>query len=566
MYNNNEGSKSFYKMFISTNVLIIVIAFAVATAAIYILYSIILYQGGGYKGEDLQISTKNILAQVEVLYEKQEYALVQLLATKYLDRVPGHVDVRIYLAKAYYEDKKYNQAIKQCTIILKQKPNNTETHRILGESYLKKQFFGKAIREFEYLYEQDKKDKDVIRTLAELYKSTEQLYMAIGAYEALVDLAENDIEVADIQSTIAQLNIEAHDYPAAFEAYKTRLGILPKDVETNKKLAELYVKISNYPAAIETLQYMLEFVNEPKMILWVCDTLVAMYVATDDYAKAIEYSEKMLEIQGSDKFKIRDNIADFNLKLGNVQDGILILEDLVLMSQNAFDVTVELAKAYIQNKEYQKALDKYLLLLDKALPREAKKVNIYISEMYIDWAKTVSQEGKFEESFEYLRSAAQYNPIDSEIFYNNALNYLQLKNYTAAVESINRAIEYDKEMKYNAKYLLVLADAHHNLGNFFEEKKALTDLLKLDDKNSEGLYRVGLMYAAQHDIKNAEEAFKKAIMYAPDMIHAKYNLALLYENNNRDRAKELYMEILTQDPTFEEAKRALNDLSSSDGF
>ena len=57
-------------MYISPNILIIVIAFAVAIMAIYILYSIIIYQGGGYKGEDLQISTKNILAQVEVLYEK----------------------------------------------------------------------------------------------------------------------------------------------------------------------------------------------------------------------------------------------------------------------------------------------------------------------------------------------------------------------------------------------------------------------------------------------------------------------------------------------------------------
>ncbi|MBR1776520.1 tetratricopeptide repeat protein [bacterium] len=551
---------------ISPDIMIIVIAFAVAAIAIYILYSIILYQGGSSKGDDLQISTKNILAQVEVLFEKQEYALVELLATKYLDRVPGHVDVRIYLAKAFFEDKKYNQAIKQCSIILKQKPSNTETHMILGKCYVKKQFLGKAIREYEYLYEQDKKNKEVIQTLAELYKSTEQLYMAIGAYEALVDLAENDAEIADIQSIIAQLNIDAHDYPAAFEAYKTRLGIYPKDIDTNKKLAELYVKISNYPAAIETLLYMLDFVNDPKTLLWVYDTLVTMYVMTEDYTKAIEYSEKMLEVQGSDKFKIRDNIADFNLKLGNVQEGILILEDLVLMSQNAFDVTVELAKAYIQNKEYQKALDKYLLLLDKALPREAKKVNLYIADMYIDWSIYMSENGKYEEAFEYLRSAAQYNPIEPEIFYNNAKIYLQLKNYTAAVDSINRAIEFDKEMKYNAKYLLVLANAHHNLGNFFEEKKALTDLLKTDDKNAEGLYRLGLMYAAQHDIKNAEDAFKRAITYDPELLPAKYNLALLYENNNRDRARELYMEILAADPTYDEARRALNDLSTSDGF
>ena len=66
------------------------------------------------------------------------------------------------------------------------------------------------------------------------------------------------------------------------------------------------------------------------------------------------------------------------------------------------------------------------------------------------------------------------------------------------------------------------------------------------------------------DTKNAEESFKKALQYDPDLIQAKYNLALIYESNNRDKAKELYIEVLEQDPGFEEAKNALSDLASSD--
>ena len=87
----------------------------VAVVAIYILYSIILFQGGS-KGEELQLSTQNILEHVQVLFEKKDYPILQLLATNYLDRVPGHLEVRVYLAKAYYEDRKYNQAMKQCEI------------------------------------------------------------------------------------------------------------------------------------------------------------------------------------------------------------------------------------------------------------------------------------------------------------------------------------------------------------------------------------------------------------------------------------------------------------------
>ena len=66
--------------------------------------------------------------------------------------------------------------------------------------------------------------------------------------------------------------------------------------------------------------------------------------------------------------------------------------------------------------------------------------------------------------------------------------------------------------------------------------------------------------------KLAEEYFKKALQYDPTLIQAKYNLALLYENNNRDKAKELYIEVLEQDPGFEEAKRALSDLATSDFY
>ena len=549
------------------NLIVIIVSFIVAIGAIYFLYSIILYQGGsGKAGEELQLSTKNILEQVQVLYDKKEYSLVQLLATKYLDRVPGHVEVRIYLAKAYYEDRKYNQAIKQCSIILKKKTNSIETHQLLGDCYIKKQLPQKAIKEYEYVFEHKKNDKHVVRTLAELYRETDQLFSSISAYQILSDLMELDDDIADIQSILAELNEEVRDYPAAFEAYKTRLGIYPTDVNTNRKLTELYIQIKNYPVAVETLLYMLTFVTDAKTLLWIYDTLVELSVTTEDYEKAIEYSEKLLDIQGSDKFKVRDNIANFNIKLNRMGEGISILEDLTMMSQNGFDVTLELADAYIKTKEYQKAFDRYQLLMDKATPREAKVVNLLLCELYIDWAIDKAKDEKFDESFEMLKNATQYNALNSEIYYNAASNYFKQKNFTSCIESLNKALDYDKQSEYHAKYLLLLSEAHHQLGNFFEEKKALTDLLNFDEKNPQGLYRVGLMYAAQHDFKNAEEAFKKAIVYDPELLQAKYNLALLYENNNRDKAKALYIEVLEQDPSFEEAKNALADLTSSDYY
>ena len=554
-------------MNINVNVIYILVAFVVALAAIYVLYAIIIPKGvDKSKDKEFQLTTKNILEHVQTLFDQGEYALVQLLAIKYLERMPSHLEVRQYLAEAYYKDKKYNNAIKQCATILKRDPNNIATKKILGDCYVQKGMLNKAIKEYEDIFDYRSKDPEVVRTLADLYRDTEQYYSAISVYNILADLITEKDEIAKIQSILAELNEITHNYPEAFEAYKTRLSIYPTDVETNKKLAELYIKLNNTAKAIETLLYMISFVTEPKALLWVYETLIEMYVQNEEYEKAIEYSNKLLDVQGSDKFKIRNDIANYNLKLNNVDVGIGILEELVMMSQSAYDVTVELAQAYISQKQYEKALEQYTTLLDKASQKEAKSVRSLICQMYIAWAIDVAANKEYEKAFGYLSKAADFDTLNPEVYYNKAILYFEQKNFSASVECLNRAIEYDKFNDNQPKYLLKLSETHHELGNFFEEKKALSDLLKIDPKNPMGLYRSGLMYFAQHDTKSAEDCFNQALSYDPQLLKAKYNLALIYENNNREKAKELYREVLEEDPTFTEAKTALAELSSSDYY
>ena len=554
-------------MNLNVNIIYILVAFIVAMVAVYVLYAIIIPKGSdNARDKEFQLTTKNILEHVRTLFDQGEYALVQLLAMKYLERMPSHIEVRQYLAEAYYRDKKYNNAIKQCLTILKREPNNIETKKILGECYIKKGMQGKAIKEFEEIFDYRSNDVEVVRTLAELYRDTEQIYSSISVYNILTDLVKSNEEQAKIQWILAELNEEAHDYPAAFEAYKTRLSIYPTDVETNKKLAELYIKLNNFQKAIETLLYMLSFVTEPKAMQWIYENLVNLYVDTEEYEKAIEYSNKLLDVPGSDKFKVRNDIANFNLKLNNVDAGIGILEELVMMSQSAYDVTVELAKAYIQQKRYEDALERYTTLLDKSTQREAKNVRALICLMYIDWAIDVAAEKNYELAFTYLNKASEFDILNPEVYFHKANLYFEQKDYNSSVECLNRALEYDKFNDYHTKYLLKLSEAHHELGNFFEEKKALSDLLKLDPTNAMGLYRSGILYISQHDTKNAEDCFKQALESDPQLILAKYNLASIYENNNREKAKELYREVLEEDPSFTEAQNALMELSSSDYY
>ena len=88
------------------------------------------------------------------MFDKGEYALVELLASKYLDRIPTHQEVRKYLARAFYNDHKYNNSIKQCITILKKEPNDIDTRMLLGDCYIKKHIPGKALKEYEAIIDE----------------------------------------------------------------------------------------------------------------------------------------------------------------------------------------------------------------------------------------------------------------------------------------------------------------------------------------------------------------------------------------------------------------------------
>ncbi len=548
------------------NFIIILAAVVLAGGAMYVLYSLLLYSGTKDPHEELQLTTKNIIDQVDVLYKKKEYPLLELFATKYLERVPGNFTVREYLAKSYYETRKINKAINECILLLRHNPQNLEMRKLLGECYVKKEMYMDALTQYEIAYQQDEQQADVVKRLAELYKQTDQIYSAINAYKLYTEMVEESPELAEIYTILADLNEAAGYYPAAFEAYKQKLTIYPNDFETNKKLANLYIKIKNLPKALEILEYMLTFTTDNRQKIGLFDNIIEIKTELEDYDGALDSANRLLEIPGVDTFKTRNIIAMLLVKQGRLDEGIQILEDLVMLSQNAYDVTMELAMAYRQHKNFKSSLERYKTLLDDADQKEAKEIRAKICELYIDWAMYKERDKKFDdnEALKYLTNAMQYDALNPKVYYNFAMISMKNGNYNDAVMYLLKAIEFEKTESESCKYYIKLSECHHQLGNVFEEKKALSDLLSIDDENAIGYMKMGILYHSQQDIKNAEESLLKAISIDDSLIDAKYYLALIYETHDKERANKLYQEILEQDPTYKNARLALTEISIQD--
>ena len=139
-----------------------------------------------------------------------------------------------------------------------------------------------------------------------------------------------------------------------------------------------------------------------------------------------------------------------------------------------------------------------------------------------------------------------------------------MTNIRLAVMYLLKAIEFEKEESELCQYYIKLSECHHQLGNVFEEKKALADLLSIDEENAVGHMKMGILYHSQQDIKNAEDSLLKAISLDDTLVDAKYYLALIYETHDKEKANKLYQEILEQDPTYQNARLALTEINVQD--
>ena len=130
--------------------------------------------------------------------------------------------------------------------------------------------------------------------------------------------------------------------------------------------------------------------------------------------------------------------------------------------------------------------------------------------------------GKFEEAFEHIKKALEFEPTFHKAWTNLGDHYLHKKDYKKAIE------HYEKALSLDPTY----GNAWNNMGNVYFNN--------LDNK------------------EKAHECFKEAVKFSPDDI-AYANLAITYEEfGNIEKAIEYYNKALEYNPRF---VSALNNLA-----
>ena len=530
---------------------------------LFILYAVLVSADNAEQGKGLQVTTKNILEQVENLYKEKEYTILEILAKKYLERVPKHYGVRCYLAKCFYDTNKITQAIYECLKILKKHKEMDDIRLILAHCYRKKNLIMQSLKQFEILYKRGDRSSEIIKNMAELFNEVSQYSASIKLYNMLIPLTKDNREISEYKLILSKLNEKIGDYAAAFEAYKARLELTPKDYDTRKRMILLYQKVGNWTKVVESIEELLDFDIPSELRLWALDLIVRVCRENGEQIKALTFTEKLIDCPGSNVLEAKCILADIYSILDNLEAAETVLTELAQKNEENVEVLTRLATIYEKQNRFSEANDIYNGLLVIIPSTEVRRVHNLMSNLYARWGASMlngSELSEVTESFKLFSMAIQFDVTNPYVHEQLAKANMLIKNYKEAISQLKIAMDYSEESDY-VKYYLPLAECYHNVNNAFEEKKALLNLIKADPTNSIAHWKLAQLCEAQHDTKGAKNMLEKTIELDPMMIEPKYRLALLYESEGfKDGAIKLYRQILKLDPANREVENNLSTL------
>lgn len=207
------------------------------------------------------------------------------------------------------------------------------------------------------------------------------------------------------------------------------------------------------------------------------------------------------------------------------RDGISLWTDVVAKSPNKSRPHISLGIAYIQNQQYDLAMNH----LQRAL-----ELNPTAYKAYNNIGLIYAKQRDYRQAIEFYNQAVQLTPNSAITLNNRGDAYRSIGEGQLAYEDFNRAVELDP----------YYAQAYINRGVYYgrrnENQKALSDFnraIQINPTLPESYNNRGIVYQTQQLLNEALADFNRAIEMKPDYAEALYNRGNVYKTQgDYDRA------------------------------
>jgi tetratricopeptide (TPR) repeat protein len=304
----------------------------------------------------------------------------------------------------------------------------------------------------------------------------------------------------------------------AIEQLRKAIALEPHNYDANHNLGQLYLAHGDLTSALPLLA---EAQRAKPSSYDNGYNLALAYFLTGHTAESKQLAISL--VAQKDTGELHNLLAQINEKEGNYVAAAQEFSKAAHMDpseQNLFDWGSEL----LLHRTYDPAIEVFA----QGVLRYPSSQRLYIGE-----GMALSALGKYDDAIQSLEKAADLNPAEPRQYRFLAHAYELSPNSSAdVVERFRRyaklAPENSMAQYYYAASLLKGNAPANGTPEFQEVEALLRKAIALDDRNAQAHFRLGNLYADQHDYDRAFPEYERTVQVDPELPDAHYRLGQYY--------------------------------------
>ncbi len=360
-----------------------------------------------------------------------------------------------------------------------------------------------------------------------------------------------------------KLGLEQHDENVELLMYKTELLGLEGELLEAKKIlnkiksiypenpdlplleADIFSRSNMHEMAVQSLIKALKFHPEDTEIY---DLLSIEYLYLDEFQKALQVSQKSLEINPDNQAALYNvvscyDLMDMNHKAREFLENFI---DKQPFSEIGWSL---LGKRYLEEKEFDKALE----ALDYAIAIDDKFLGAYYDKAYV-----LTQLKRYEEAIEFYKITLTISDPSAFAYYHIAKNHEYLKNYKEAVFFYQKAIYEDPGHYKSRLRLIALLIKQHKIEEALQKSYEAVQIIP----TQELFEQQAQIFLIKDDIEMTIEALEMSLKLGTLKIPVTLLLADLYlKKGETEKFRSLLLEARKMYPDSKEIQRKMTDKS-----
>lgn len=286
------------------------------------------------------------------------------------------------------------------------------------------------------------------------------------------------------------------------------------------KKAFEYKNVGDYKKSIDFFYKALAIENESAEIL---KELASLYSALCQYDRAIALYEQVIS-KNPDNYGAKLAYAQLCIKLKDFQKAKELLNELFIVSYDINCASEELFHILFKENNFEQIISQFKLSKEKITSSSA----LYIVGL------AYSRISCFDKAEEYFNQSFSLCENNVDAGYNLAKVLFDKGLYEESEKLLLSLLKRSEDDRIFA----LLAEISYVNKNLEDSIKYYSYAIRVNPKEAEYLYRLGVVYSLKGFMNEAEQSYCKAVTLDSENILYNYTLAYLYYTNNKMQLAE----------------------------